>query len=197
MGFVMKTVFDVAAFIVARTGSISPMKLQKLVYYAQAWSLVRGGGVLFDEPIQAWRYGPVCPQLYEQHRGADAVPVPYPLGDQTRISPAAQQTIVAVLRAYGKKSSPWLSDLTHREDPWKNARGSLPLEARSTTEITLEAMLTYYRDAESAEKRQILSFGTRTNSLVSFIENLNEDDAAVIDELAELDARVEVAKLTV
>ncbi len=43
----MATVFDVAAYILENTGSISTMKLQKLCYYSQAWSLVWD-----DKPIQ-------------------------------------------------------------------------------------------------------------------------------------------------
>lgn len=193
----MVTVLDVAAFIVARTGAIQPMKLQKLVYYAQAWSLVRDGAPLFGERIEAWRYGPVCPELYHPHRGADAVPVPYPFGDSSKLSATHQQTILAVLRAYREKSSPWLSDLTHREDPWKSARGALPLDARGTEEITLESMRVYYASADSSEKRQVLAFGNQANPILAFIENMNDDDAAVVDELSNLDEQPELANRTV
>lgn len=193
----MVSVFDVAAFIVARTGTVQPMKLQKLVYYAQAWSLVRDNEPMLSERFEAWRYGPVCPELYRSHAGADVVPVPYPLGDASQLSPAAQQTVLAVLRAYGRKSSAWLSDLTHREDPWRKARAGLPLDARSNSEITLESMRMYYEDADSTEKRQVLAFGKVTNPVVSYIEKMSDDEASVIDELSVLDDDPEVAKLTV
>jgi uncharacterized phage-associated protein len=193
----MVHVFDVAAFIVARTGAIPPLKLQKLVYYAQAWSLVRDGKPLFEQPIEAWRYGPVCPDLYEPHRGIELVPVPYPLGDAGKLPPEAQETVHAVLHAYQAKSSRWLSDLTHREDPWRNARGDLPLEARSNTPITHTSMRAYYETSDSAEKRVVIAFGRRKNPIISFIEDMSDDEAAVLDELGDLDAAPEVAKLTV
>lgn len=67
------TVRDVAAYILewfASRGenSITSWKLQKLVYYCQAWSLVWDEDPLFPEQIQAWADGPVCPDLYREHR---------------------------------------------------------------------------------------------------------------------------------
>ena len=60
----MATVFDVAFYILDKLGDMSTMKLQKLCYYAQAWSLAWDGFPLFDEEFQAWANGPVCRELY-------------------------------------------------------------------------------------------------------------------------------------
>ena len=65
----MATVFDVAFYILDKLGDMSTMKLQKLCYYAQAWSLAWDGVPLFNEDFQAWANGPVCRELYEFHRG--------------------------------------------------------------------------------------------------------------------------------
>ncbi|WP_284982347.1 type II toxin-antitoxin system antitoxin SocA domain-containing protein [Arthrobacter sp. efr-133-TYG-118] len=74
------TVFDVAEYILSKNAvehpenpTMSTMKLQKLVYYCQAWHLAWDGRTLFPEEIQAWASGPVCPALYEVHRGIFAV----------------------------------------------------------------------------------------------------------------------------
>ena len=48
---------------------MTTMKLQKLIYYSQAWSLVWDEKPLFAERIEAWANGPVCPDLYNLHRG--------------------------------------------------------------------------------------------------------------------------------
>ena len=48
---------------------MSAMKLQKLIYYSQAWSLVWDDEPLFPERIEAWINGPVVPELYERHKG--------------------------------------------------------------------------------------------------------------------------------
>lgn len=119
------------------------MKLQKLVYYAQAWSLVWDEKPLFRERIEAWVNGPVVPSLYRTHRGRFDVAA-WPEGDPSRLDAKARETIDAVLKFYGDKSSQWLSDLTHAEEPWRAARrGLAPLEPGGR-EITREAMAEYY-----------------------------------------------------
>jgi len=63
------SVFDVALAILQKHGPMTAMKLQKLVYYCQAWHLVWEGRPMFRERIEAWASGPVVPELYEAHRG--------------------------------------------------------------------------------------------------------------------------------
>ncbi|MBX3187540.1 MAG: hypothetical protein KF819_11020 [Labilithrix sp.] len=70
------------------------------------------------------------------------------------------------------------------------------MDARGTPEITLEAMRMYYDDSDSIEKRLVMAFGRRDNPIVTFIEGRSDDDAAVIDELSDLDRDAGVAKLT-
>ncbi len=61
----MATVFDVAAYILEKYGSMPAMKLRKLVYYSQAWSLVLDNAPLFNEKIEAWINSPIVPALYK------------------------------------------------------------------------------------------------------------------------------------
>src|SRR6185312_11159650 len=105
---------DVAAYVISKTGRITAMKLQKLLYYAQAWALVWDEAPLFAETIEAWANGPVAPHIYERHRGLFDV-TDWPAGDPSKLSPDQQETIDAVLGFYGHKSAQWLSDLTHEE----------------------------------------------------------------------------------
>lgn len=65
----MNNVFDVAKYILEKCSSMTTMKLQKIVYYCQAWSLAWDDEPIFDEDFQAWANGPVCPELFKQHRG--------------------------------------------------------------------------------------------------------------------------------
>ena len=64
----MVNVLDVAAYILQSAGDMTAMKLQKLVYYTQAWSLVWDDKPLFEEKIEAWANGPVIRELYDAHR---------------------------------------------------------------------------------------------------------------------------------
>jgi len=65
----MATIFHVAKYFLDKLGPMSVWKLQKLCYYAQAWSLVWDEKPLFQEDFQAWSNGPVCPELYQIHKG--------------------------------------------------------------------------------------------------------------------------------
>lgn len=133
---------DVAEYILGRLGATPAMKLQKLVYYCQAWSLVWDERPMIDDEFQAWANGPVAPDLYDRHRGQFTVNTVN--GDPTTLDGSAVDTIEAVLRFYGDKHSQWLSDLTHTEDPWREARGSLPAGARSNAVISHASMAEYY-----------------------------------------------------
>lgn len=116
---------DVAAFILRERGAMTAMKLQKLVYYSQAWVLVWDERQLFPEMIETWVNGPVCPDLYQPHRGKFRVcPGDIP-GHPETLDPDDRETVRAVLQFYGYKSARWLSDLTYSEPPWSEARGGL------------------------------------------------------------------------
>lgn len=136
-------VHDVAAYILKKQGEMSAMKLQKLVYYSQAWSLVWDEKPLFKAKIEAWANGPVVRALYDKHKGLFTVKT-WPDGDRSKVTGEAKKTIDSVLDFYGDKSGQWLSELTHKERPWLDAREGLSDDARSDREITLAALEEYY-----------------------------------------------------
>ena len=142
----MATVHDVAAYIMKRSGPMTAMKLQKLAYYAQAWSLVWDDAPLFRARIEAWANGPVVPALYDCHRGQFKLTSWN--GEPGKVAGSKKETIDAVLDYYGGKSSFWLSQLTHREDPWRNARRGMAAGERGNNEITHAAMAEYYGGLE-------------------------------------------------
>lgn len=117
----MASVYDVAAFILAELGQIGTMKLQKLVYYAQAWSFVWDSRPLFSEKVEAWDKGPVVRELYSQHARTPFIER-LDQGDASKLSDGQRASISAVLAFYGKRTEWWLSELTHREPPWLDAR---------------------------------------------------------------------------
>lgn len=141
----MCTVYDAAAYILKKGGAMTHLKLQKLVYYSQAWSLVWDEKKLFAEPIEAWANGPVVPRLYNRLRQTfEVTNKVLGCGNPDRICGRQKGTVDVVLNYYGDKSSQYLSDLTHMEDPWKNAREGLAPGQRSDREITHAAMAEYY-----------------------------------------------------
>lgn len=141
----MANVFDVASYILEKTGEISTMKLQKLVYYSQSWNLAWDNKPMFPEDIQAWINGPVVEELYQVHKGKLSVDKGgLGKGDSRNLDGSEIATIDAVLDAYGHLDGYSLGSLTHEEDPWISARNGLPPNARSQEVIKLDAMRDYY-----------------------------------------------------
>lgn len=144
----MINVFDVASYILDRLGTVTTMKLQKLVYYCQAWSLVWDDEPIISNEFEAWINGPVCRELYNAHKHKYRVT----RGEfDTKKSGEAltkiqTETIDAVLDFYGDKEPYYLIELTHKEEPWKLARGDCKDNDYSNNVITKESMLKYYSE---------------------------------------------------
>lgn len=144
----MATVFDVAEFILEQLGFVSTMKLQKLVFYSQAYSLVHNGCSLFDEDFEAWVNGPVCRSLFNAHRGKFIIGAGE-LGIVSSSHPVqledhAARAVMHVLSILGSLSGRELSELTHREAPWIDARFGLSEGEYCESTITKAAMREYY-----------------------------------------------------
>lgn len=139
----MVSVFDVAKYILGKTGEISTMKLQKLVYYSQAWHMVWHEEPLFIEKIEAWANGPVVAELYGRYKGRFKISSSKK-GSIRRLAEEHKTTINKVINFYGGKDGHYLSELVHTERPWKAARGCTPVGEHSSAEITPLALLDYY-----------------------------------------------------
>lgn len=140
----MASVFDAAKYILHKVGRLSTMKLQKLCYYAQAWSLVWDDEPLFDEDFRAWVNGPVCFELFAQTRGRFSVTEDDEPGDLNALSDEQKDSIDRVIDFYGGRDAQYLSELTHLEDPWILARNGLPMGAPCENVISKESMAMYY-----------------------------------------------------
>ena len=142
----MANVNDVAAAVMGAMGKPVPtLKLQKLLYYCQGWHLAWDGEPLFDATIEAWANGPVVREIYEQHRQKYLLTPPWPPGS----SPSAlrdneRTTVDEIVRAYGPWTADQLSQTTHRERPWQEARGDLYPTARGTAPIDTDTMQDFF-----------------------------------------------------
>ncbi|UFU03421.1 SocA family protein [Ruania suaedae] len=119
----MATIDDVAAHVLDHfEGSISTMKLQKLCYIAQGWSLALLEEAMFDEDFQAWKNGPVARHLFNHHRRQFGV-ASWPWGESANLTEMQSLVVDAVLHNYGALSGLQLSELTHRPGtPWSKTR---------------------------------------------------------------------------
>jgi uncharacterized phage-associated protein len=131
---------DIAKYFLLRSENdgelISPLKMQKLVYYAYAWYLVTTKHKLFDEQIEAWANGPVIPSLYRELKKYGAMPInaeeyanstsQVAVDDLiTKLTPQTRKILDDVYEQYQTMTAFELVVLTHQEKPWAEARKGL------------------------------------------------------------------------
>lgn len=141
------TASDVAKYFISsfqkKDKEISNLKLQKLLYYAQAWHLALYDVPLFDDKIEAWVHGPVVPGVFREYKRFGWNPLSVQ-GANHIFSDEVNSHLKEVVRVYGKFDAVDLERMTHREDPWRDARGNLAPDEPSNRAITLEAMEKFY-----------------------------------------------------
>lgn len=127
---------------------ITNMKLNKLVFYTQAWHLAIFKKPIIEEDFEAWVHGPVLPTLYQKYRGFTFQPIIKNKIDlkkiKSKFNPELKKLMSDIVEVYFPKTAYELEQLTHSEDPWKNARKGLEPDALSTNIITKESIQSYY-----------------------------------------------------
>ncbi|MBB0990926.1 DUF4065 domain-containing protein [Dietzia sp. SLG510A3-30A2] len=142
----MATTVDVGQYVYSQLGWVDAWKLEKLTYYAQAWYLAWDGRRLVDDEFQAWADGPVSPRLHRVNKYERSGPWSQTLPEARldALDQHARLVIDAVLAHYGPMSKHDLIELTHSEDPWLIARGSLPEGAQSQNIVEVRDIRRYY-----------------------------------------------------
>jgi uncharacterized phage-associated protein len=143
--------FDVAKWFINRVDreagdSITHLKVQKLLYFAEAWHQVSHGKELFNEQIEAWAHGPVVREVYTRladfgWQALDSIEPPPPDFPQETV-----ETLELVVDLYDQFTAKQLEELTHLDKPWLDARGDLAPEARCTNIISKSAIKAYFED---------------------------------------------------
>lgn len=103
---------------------ITQMRLQKLLYYAQAWGLVSSGGKrsLFENPIEAWPHGPVVSSVYQAFKGYSKNPIdPHEASNPPSLSREDRAIVQWVWSHYKQFSAVALREMTHRHAPYERA----------------------------------------------------------------------------
>lgn len=126
---------------------VSNKKLQKLVYYAQAWSLTLNKKPLFPEAIEAWVHGPAIMGLYLRFKPFGFGPIEYSPNEEafSQLDRQTRALLDNVVKVYGTKDAEYLELLSHSEEPWKLAREGLLSSDSSSREISHKSMVEYYR----------------------------------------------------
>jgi len=117
--------------------SISNLKVQKLLYYAQGAHLALYDSPLFPEPIKAWAYGPVVPQVYYEYKHCCAGAIPVERVELDDYSPEIREVLDEVNSVYGQFTASKLMAMTHQEPPWMNTP--------QNETISLESMKNFFK----------------------------------------------------
>lgn len=140
------SVIDIANKIIASTDSsqgetISNLKLQKMLYYLQGFFIAVFDRKLFDEPIEAWQYGPVVRSAYFHFKDFASSSISLK-GDEKIIDLTEIETELfkEVMEEYGQFSAIKLMNMTHEELPWKKTFGENP-----QGEISYELLKEYFK----------------------------------------------------
>jgi len=124
--------------------TISNKKLQKLLYYAQSWSMVFENKPLFMEDIQAWVHGPAIDIVYQTYKKYGSEGITLSVEDSDIAEIKEKELLDSIWQVYGKFDAEYLETLTHNEDPWQKARESLGDSEPSQNIITLDSVKEYY-----------------------------------------------------
>lgn len=167
-------------------GGITPLKLQKLLYYTKAWGLVSGELHVVGQ-FKAWKNGPVNGYIYHQYKMYGNQPIP-PKHKAGPVSPNEKKLIDFIMASYAHFDAITLSAMTHEEDPW---------EQTPKNEVISDQTIKEFYNHQSFAKNFPLSEGkpyypVYTDFMYSFIFDFQEDDKAKevvfdsIDEYKEL-----------
>ena len=128
-----------------RGENLTNLKLQKLLYYSQAWHLALKGIPLFSEDFQAWVHGPVLPSQYHRFKKNEWRPIL----DEIPAIDIDNQEIVSHLKeivdVFGVETATSLELMTHNEKPWQLARKNMKDDEPSSAIISKDSMKAFYR----------------------------------------------------
>jgi uncharacterized phage-associated protein len=134
---------DVARELRRRLPSAGVLKVQKLLYYCQGWSLAWHGAPLFGERIEAWDQGPVVATVWhDEHDGREAPP-------EQPLTIDAIEVVDYVVTRYGDLSGEELRDLTHAEAPWSDLADEAGDLRSRNARITDEALRAWFTQDEA------------------------------------------------
>ena len=153
----MKNINQICDYVILRFKQdedipLSNIKLQKLLYYIQAWYLAfNDGKKLFEGNFQAWVHGPVNRQIYDRFNSSKYLYSDISLSDVKDINVIEKLTseeishVNSVLDVYSPFSGIELEEMSHKEDPWINARTGYSSNQRCEVEIDNEFLGEYFR----------------------------------------------------
>lgn len=136
---------------------ITPMKLQKLLYFVQGWSWATRNEPAFGEAIEGWRDGPVVRRIWERYKALGGDPIREVPEAAPVLPESVQHTVRDVWEAYRRYSAWELSRRTHDEQPWREAREGLEPDVQGNRALRPETMRREFRSQIEASRQRLRS----------------------------------------
>jgi len=154
---------QLANYILAKVGPMPHLKLQKLIYYVQAWHLAFFDSPLIRDDFQAWVHGPVSRKVWDHFRDdrnplLNSITLDREIAHRARaefpghLTREQNELLNDVLSEYGGRSAYHLECLTHSEAPWVEARRGTGIADKSNRIIPKTVIAKFYR-AKALAKR--------------------------------------------
>lgn len=143
-----------ANFILKHYGKMSHLKLQKLIYYCDAYNLAYFGEELISDKFEAWVHGPVSRKLYDSLKDKSKLysDIEYPINcsdnvdkEFEKLNLSQKELITEVLNLLSTWSGLELEKTTHKELPWIEARMGYGEADKCSKEISKETTRTFYQ----------------------------------------------------
>lgn len=131
---------------------LTNLKLQKLVYYAQAWYLAIYDKELFDAEFEAWIHGPVNRDLYFRFKKYLWQPITEDI-EIPKLSKLIKEYLDEVFDVFGGISAYELERMTHNETPWIEARNGIPHDRKCSTPISQKTMKEFYKNLSTNDSK--------------------------------------------
>lgn len=139
----------VISYVFEKLEEVTPLMLQKLLYFIQGESYALNGKPMFRENCQAWVHGPVYPEVYDMFRDFKYNPIDDARfaileGTEDELSHEERMVVDLVVNTFGEYSGKMLERITHEEEPWKLARKGYADYIPSNEPILMESIGAYY-----------------------------------------------------
>lgn len=137
-----------AKYIITQTSEITPLALQKLLYFSQGLYLATYNKPIFKDDCEAWVHGPVYPDIYRQFKSYGFTPIDekkdYYFFSCIDLNDNEKEILDLVVQTFGIYSGKTLENITHKEEPWINARNGISIIECSNNKISKEAVEKYF-----------------------------------------------------
>lgn len=139
----------VIAYVFEKLEEVTPLMLQKLLYFIQGIYSALYGRPIFAEDCRAWVHGPVYPEVYDLFRDFKYNPIEdarFALleGTTDALTEDEKKVIDIVLNTFGMYGGKVLERITHNEDPWKEVRKGYGDSIPSSELLQKERIMKYY-----------------------------------------------------